>query len=99
MASIMAGTNGLEIAGQEGNPVGSMAVKEFYDESGTMEGVALFLRTTTGSGLSDWTYYCRSESGLCSNPSVTQAYGAGAIECSACHGGVFYSEIAQAAAP
>lgn len=100
VSSIEAGDNVLGAGAgslDSGNSTDSMAVKEFYDQEGTLTGKAVMLRMAeTGEG-TDWLYYCTSTNGTCtsSGEDSEDFYGQGIGECHTCHRGVFYSPMAS----
>lgn len=79
------------------SPVGSMAVKEFYDEAGAVVGRAASIKTGEGNTMDDWTFYCSAPgTSLCTGESDPGTlYGAGISECGFCHGQVFYAAPPQ----
>ncbi len=97
LAGIMAGKNDFNV----GTDVGSMAVKELYDDQGTLVGKAAMLRTTTGAGLADWLYHCKSTNHGCftEDEMAPSVHGQGASDCRFCHAGMFISPPALDAAP
>jgi hypothetical protein len=71
----------------------SMAVKELYDDADSVIGHAVSLKTGTTIAESDTTYYCVGPSERCGGPSPL--YGAGAVDCAGCHGGLVFTGIPQ----
>jgi hypothetical protein len=71
----------------------SMSVKELYDDADAIVGHAVILRTGTTSAESDTTYYCVGPAARCAETSPV--YGAGAVDCAGCHGGLVFTGIPQ----
>ncbi len=77
----------------------SMAVKELYDESDARVGIAAIFRTEAGPSPDATAYFCFGPAGRCATdspafPETAPAYGRGlTLECGACHGGTFYTEL------
>lgn len=71
----------------------SMAVKELYDAADAIIGHAVILKTGTGLAESDTTYYCVGPSDRCGG--TAPLYGAGAVDCAGCHGGLVFTGIPQ----
>jgi len=97
VTSIKAGRDGWD--GRPLPDVGSMAVKEMYDDTGTLVGLAAALRTTAGTGWDSWTYYCYAPGTRCSsnNSGTKEApiYGDGwqnpTMPCAICHGSTIFT--------
>jgi hypothetical protein len=87
--------------GLDGPPhtVGSMAVKELYDERGVVVGRAAILFSGQMTSGDTAVYYCVGPAGRCINgePEFTSdepAYGVGLeTACGACHGGLVFTEV------
>jgi hypothetical protein len=77
---------------------GSMAVKELYDEAGTMlVGVATMYKADEGPSPNSWVYYCHGPEGRCltgrASPPTAPIYGRGTVvQCGFCHGGNIYTK-------
>jgi hypothetical protein len=74
--------------------MGSMSVKELYDDAGTLVGKAANLKT----GDNEWTYYCTESpaTGRCSGDVETTypVYGQGIdTACGFCHGEALFAPI------
>lgn len=78
---------------------GSMAVKEFYDETDTLIGIATMLKIDGTA--SQWAYYCEGPSDRCGaeagveHTSANPLFGTGALfsPCGFCHGGLIFTEF------
>ena len=87
--SIAAGNN--ELNSETPNTQGSMAVKELYDDSGVLVGIAASLKTGAAKPRDNWTYYCESTNDGCTGSLVSEPiYGVGVSSCSNCHSGLFF---------
>jgi hypothetical protein len=98
VTSIKAGRDGW--MGRPAPDVGSMAVKEMYDDGGQLVGLAAALRTTATTGFDSWTYYCYAPGNRCSSSSASPTkeaplYGNGAanatISCAICHNSTIFT--------
>lgn len=70
---------------------GSMAVKELYDESGTLVGRATSLLDESG----EWTYYCDSSvDTLCTGSSIEMPV-YNNFACQSCHGDQIYAPVPE----
>lgn len=70
---------------------GSMAVKELYDESGTLVGRATSLLDESG----EWTYYCDSSvDTLCTGSSIDMPV-YNNFACQSCHGDQIYAPVPE----
>jgi hypothetical protein len=102
VASLRGGRDGFKdpVTGQNHLPhdLGSMAVKELYDEAGTnVLGVAAMLKTEVGISLNSWVYFCHGPDGRClverPSPKEAPVYGRGyGVACGFCHGGLVYTK-------
>ena len=89
--------------GRTGNPkpdVGSMAVKEMYDASNQLIGLAAALRTADTNTWDSWTYFCYAPGGRCTSGDVDKSaplYGNGNATktqpCVICHDGTIFTKI------
>jgi hypothetical protein len=89
--------------GRMGNPkpdVGSMAVKEMYDASNQLIGLAAALRTADTNSWDSWTYFCYAPGGRCTSGDVDKSaplYGNGNATktqpCVICHDGTIFTKI------
>lgn len=72
---------------------GSMAVKQLFDDSNALVGIAASLKTADGSAQESWTYYCYGPGHRCAQitaPKESPIYGKGSTQagtnCGFCHG-------------
>lgn len=79
--------------GREFPNAGSMAVKELFDSSNALVGIAASLKTADGNAPSSWTYYCYgpdTRCGYAATPKESPIYSKGSIlpgsNCGICHG-------------
>jgi hypothetical protein len=80
------------------HPVGCMAIKEMYDESDTLVGAAVIWKDREGGYATGWTFHCWGPAGRCHVDSEdftkdTPFHTQDDLNCSACHGGAFFSPL------
>lgn len=79
--------------GGSAHPVGSMAIKEMFDEADAPDGVAVMLKLEGDAA--EWVYYCDGPDLRCGvSPPTDPSWGVGsASECSFCHGGLVFNTL------
>ena len=93
--SVNAG-NGVDLQAPA-HTVGSMSVKELYDDADALVGHAVSLKVEDGKGGTSWQYYCKGPNGRCYSGSTgfdtTPMFAKGDLQCGGCHGGMVFTPV------